>query len=135
MTNPSTDERLIIHVTEKLRKKLHIPELGPADLSGESFYRWYANSFTAQREKFILTTHVESLYSVVMHAEDINDGGLYLEKLLQNMRTALGTLAADDAFERMVGSKSVQVSLVKTFSKSMLQSMNREVDPGFWTVR
>jgi hypothetical protein len=58
---------LIINFTEKLRSKLHLPDLDPAEFSPAPYRVWYAKVFTAQRVQYILTANAASMFSVEVY--------------------------------------------------------------------
>lgn len=58
---------MIIHLTDKLRKKLKAGTLTNVEKETKPQLRWYGNVFTVKRVQYVLVTNAKSLYSVVMY--------------------------------------------------------------------
>jgi hypothetical protein len=115
---------LHIHLTEKLRDKLHFPDLGPADSVPALHHCWYAKVFTAQRVQYILTTNAACLFSVVMPGRGISDGDRYLKEFLRELREHLGALGMEVAYPTLVGDGPVTPGVVGAADRSVVQSVN-----------
>jgi len=115
---------VVIHLTEKLRKKLHVPMLESTPVETSAHLRWYANTFTAQRTQYLLATNAASLYSVVWYGRGFTENSAFIQHFLQR----LGDQMADDGlrliFERCISSHVNSVALLKTADRSVLGSMN-----------
>lgn len=115
---------MVLHFTEKLRKKLHVPELTQVDVSTPNHLRWYANLFTAQRVQYILTTNAASLFSVVIHGRGLTDSSDYIRQFLVELGGHLDDLELRVVHERVIRPNSGEVNLAKTADRSVLGSMN-----------
>ena len=115
---------MIFHFTNKLRKKLHIPELTQVDVATGKHLRWYANLFTAQRVQYILTTNAASLFSVVIYGRGLTDSGDYHRQFLSELRDHLEDLELRLVYERVIAPKAGEITLAKTADRSVLGSMN-----------
>ncbi len=119
---------MIVHFTDKLRKKLHIPELTTEEVRTGKHLRWYANLFTAQRVQYILTTNASSLFSVVIFGGGVTDDSLYLQRFLGELRDHLDDLDMLLIYDRVIAPKTGAITLAKTASRSVLGSMNDMVN-------
>jgi hypothetical protein len=115
---------LHIHLTKKLRDKLHIPDLGHAEPAPALHHCWYAKAFTAQRHQYILTAHAACLFCVVMPGRGISDGDRYLEAFLRELREQLGALGMEDVYPMLRGEGPVTPGIVGPEDRSMVQSVN-----------
>ena len=115
---------MIIHFTEKMRKKLHIPPLPATDMAIGPHLRWYAHLFTARRVQYILTTNAASLFSVVIYGRGITDDGDYIPQFLSALRDQLVDLDLQLVFERVIAPNTGEITLTKTSDRSVLGSMN-----------
>lgn len=126
---------VVIHLTEKLRRKLHILSLERAEVETSAHLRWYANAVTAQRKQYLLATNATSLYSVVWYGRGITDEDAFVQHLLQR----LGEQMTDDGlrliFERCIGPHVGGVALLKTADRSVLGSTNDMVQACKFTLR
>lgn len=115
---------MVVHFTEKLRKKLHLPGLSGVDVVAGKHLRWYGNVFTAQRAEYILTTNASSLLSVVMHGGGISDASTYVRRFLIELEAYLEDLGLSDILDRVIAPSTREIVLAKTTDRSVLGSMN-----------
>ena len=119
---------MVLHFTDKLRRKLHVPELTQVDVAAGKHLRWYANLFTAQRVQYILTTNAASLFSVVIYGRGITDDGDYIRQFLRELREHLEDLGLRLVYERVIALKTGEITFAKTANHSVLGSMNDMVN-------
>jgi hypothetical protein len=115
---------MIIRFTEKLSKKLKIGPITKVLRDPGPFLEWYANLFTANRTQFILVTEAKSLLSAVIYGRGVVDDNIFISHFLSFLREYLNEKGHRMIFERIIGPDSVQITLSKTVSKSILGSMN-----------
>ncbi|MFA6450013.1 MAG: hypothetical protein WCX65_11110 [bacterium] len=115
---------MIIHVTEKLNKKLKLGPLTKVDTQTGAHLRWCANLFTAQRVQYILTTNASSLFSVVMYGRGITDENEYLKQFLSFLGEHLAELNMRMFFDRIIAPNTGTFTFSKTSDRSVLGSMN-----------
>jgi hypothetical protein len=115
---------MIIHFTEKLRKKLHMPELDVTDVAVGPHLRWYAHVFTAQRVQYILTTNAASLFSVVIFGRGITDDSDYILRFLSELRDHCDDLGLRLVYERVIAPHTGRITVTKTSDRSVLGSIN-----------
>lgn len=115
---------MIIRFTEKLSKKLKIGPITKVLRDPGPFLEWYANLFTANRTQFILVTEAKSLLSVVIYGRGVVDDNVFISHFLSFLREYLDEKGHRLIFEQIIGPNSVQITLSKTVSKSILGSMN-----------
>lgn len=119
---------MIIHLTDKLRKKLKIDPLSRVEKETGAYLRWYANLFTINRFQYILVTNSSSLFSVVMHGRGISDINSFHSEFLSTLRDYLSELDMRMIFERVIAPDSGNITLSKTIDRSVLGSMKDMVD-------
>jgi Domain of unknown function (DUF6933) len=119
---------VLLHFTEKLRKKLRIPELTQVEVATGKHLRWYANLFTVQRVQYILTTNTAALFSVVIYGRGITDDADYIRQFLSELRDHLDNLELRLVYERVIAPRTGQITLAKTADRSVLGSMNDMVN-------
>lgn len=119
---------MILHLTNKLRLKLHLGELTATPACTGDHLRWYANMFRFGGKQYILTTNAATLYSVVTHGRGVTD----LNSHLRSFLTALHEQLVDDgmptAFMHSFLAQVTEVMAVKTADRSVLGSMNDMVN-------
>lgn len=115
---------MILHVTDKLRKKLHLPALQRVDESTGAHLRWYGNVFTADRAQYILTTNAASLFSVVVFGRGITDDSKYILRFLSALRDHMEDLDLQHIYQQAFVAGAGAVSFAKTIDRSVLGSMN-----------
>jgi hypothetical protein len=118
------EARMVIHVTGKLSKKLHIPGLPQGHIPAGPHLRWYANIFVANRTHYILTTNAASLFSVVMYGRGITDRSAYLNGLLSVLGEHLNGHGLRLIFERCILAHAGGYAFCATEDRSVLGSMN-----------
>ena len=115
---------MILHITEKLRKKLHIPPLPVvSDIVGPHL-RWYANLFYAERTQYVLTTNAASLFTVIMYGRGKTYDYAYLSSLRGDLESHLMELDLRPVWERCLNPGWGRVTWSKTVDRSVLGSMN-----------
>ncbi len=119
---------MVIHFTEKLRKKLHIPELTQVPVPAGNHLRWYANLFTAQQVQYILTTNAASLLSVVVCVQDLSEDNNYFRHFLSQLRDHLEDIELQLIYERVIEPGTDQITLAKTADPSVLASMTNMIN-------
>jgi len=125
---------VVIHLTEKLRRKLHVPPLGHTGVEAPAHLRWYAIVFTAQRTQYLLATNAASLYSVVWYGRGITDDSDFMLGFLQRLKEQMRGDGLGFIFERCIQPHGHSVSLLKTEDRSVLGSMNDMVTCSKYTL-
>ena len=110
--------------TEKLRNKLHLPDLGSAASPPTLHHCWYAKVFTAQRVQYILTANAACLFSVVIPGRGIADGERYLKEFLRELREHLKALGMEVAYPSLHGVGPLTHGVVGAADRSVVQSVN-----------
>jgi len=123
-----------IHLTEKLRSKLHLPEPGPTSSPPAIHHCWYAKVFTAQRVQYILTANAACLFSVVMPGRGITDGDRYLKEFLRELREHLEALGMAGVYPTLVGEGPVTPGVVAAGDRSVVQSVNNLASSATWWI-
>ena len=98
---------MIVRVSAKLGKKIHLTPPKSLPLDENPFADWSTHLFTADRTQYILITNTASLYSMVMFGRGITDDCQFLDRITSYM----GEFIRDDGFgfiyERLIVPSSV----------------------------
>ena len=115
---------MIIRVSAKLGKKIHVMPTQSLPLDANPFADWSAHIFTADRTQYILITNTASLYSMVMYGKGITNDSLFLQRAI----SLIGDVLKDDGhefiFERLVAPASSRVFFSKALNRTVTGSMN-----------
>ena len=115
---------MIVRVTAKLGKKIHLNPKKSLLADDNPFADWSTHLFTVERTQYILITNTASLYSMVMFGKGITEGGQFLSRITSNM----GEFIRDDGFgfiyERLIVPSMERVSFSRALNRSVTGSMN-----------
>ncbi|MBT7913138.1 hypothetical protein HN588_04430 [Candidatus Bathyarchaeota archaeon] len=115
---------MIIRVSAKLAKKIHLTPSQSLPADDNAFADWSTHLFTADRTQYILITNTASLYSMVMFGKGITNDGQFLDR----MTSYMGEFIRDDGFgfiyERLIVPSMERVSFSKALNRSVTGSMN-----------
>lgn len=122
---------MIIHLTEKLRKRLQLPPLpsavpfpaGAPDTRAHGALQWYGNTFETGGVTYILTTNAASLYSVVLAAGDLGDERAYVRAFLGALETQMKADGLAALYDEVIAPASGEVVLAKTADRKVLGTM------------
>ncbi len=115
---------MLIHITQKLQQKLHVPTVTVFPVAGEPHQRWYANLFRANRQQYILTTNAASLYTVVFYGRGITDGATYGRAFKEALEQQLLSDNLGGVYHCRIAPCLENLVFVKTADRSVLGSMN-----------
>jgi hypothetical protein len=115
---------MIIRVSAKLGKKIHLnpTETLPADEN--PFADWSAHLFTAERAQYILVTNTASLYSMVMFGKGIVNDGQFLDRVISSMSEFIRDDGHVFLYKRLIMPSTGLVRFSKALNKSVIGSMN-----------
>lgn len=115
---------MIIRVSAKLSKKIHLtPEKSlPADEN--PFADWSAHLFTADRTQYILITNTASLYSMVMFGRGIANDWQFLDRITSYMSEFIRDNGYEFIYERLIAPSMGNVAFSKALNRSVTGSMN-----------
>lgn len=119
---------MVIHITEKMNKKIKCGTAGIAETEVGAHLRWYANVFTARRAQYIVTTNAASLFSIVSYGRGVTDVNSYLKQFAGSLGEYLIALDMRMIFERVIMPNTGSVTFCKTADRSVLGSMNDMVN-------
>ena len=115
---------MIVRVSAKLGKKIHLSpdRVLPADES--PFADWSAHLFTADRTQYILISNTASLYSMVMFGRGITDDCRFLDRITSYMGEFIRADGHEFIFERLITPCLGRVRFSKALNRSVIGSMN-----------
>ena len=119
---------MIIHITNKVQKKLHVSLATAFPGQDDGYQRWYANLFRANRRQNILTTNAASLYSVVLPGQGITNAGAYQQALWPALEQQLKADSMPPIYQSHIAPYTDNMVFVKTANRSVLGSMNNMVE-------
>ena len=115
---------MILRVSAKLGKKIHVSPAKSLPADPNPFADWSANLFTADRVQYVLITNTPSLYSMVMYGRGMTDDGEFVSRVTSYM----GEFICDDGhvflFERLIAPSTARVAFSKSLNRSVTGSMN-----------
>jgi len=116
--------KMIIRLSAKLSKKIHISPAESLPANPNPFADWSAHLFTAERVQYILLTNTSSLYSMVMYGKGISHDSQFLSRITSYM----GEFLRDDGlaflFERLIAPSTARVAFSKALNRAVIGSMN-----------
>ena len=114
---------MIVRVTTKLAKKLHIApgKSLPADES--PFVDWSTHLFTVNRTQYILISNTASLYSMIMYGRGITNDWQFLDEVTSYIGEFLRDNGYEFIFERLIVPSLGSVTFSKTLNRSVTGSM------------
>ncbi len=114
---------MIIRVTAKLAKKLHIVpgESLPADEN--PFADWSSHLFTVDRTQYILISNTTSLYSMIMYGRGITNDWQFLDHITSYIGEFLRDNGYEFIFERLIVPSMGSVAFSKALNRSVTGSM------------
>lgn len=114
-----------IHLTKKLQKKLHLTSLGDSPVATSDFSCWYANVFTSYSRHYIITTHANSLFTIVQFGGGITSPEKYVNQFEDALIAYLADLGLAELYAQAVAKESpLKASVYNTSNKSVLGVMN-----------
>lgn len=115
---------MIVRVSAKLGKKIHVSPAKSLPADPSPFADWSTHLFTADRVQYILITNTPSLYSMVMYGRGITDDSQFLGRIANHM----GEFISDDGhtflFQRLIAPSAACVAFSKPLNRAVTGSMN-----------
>jgi len=115
---------MIIRLTTKLGKKIHVEPTVVLPADPNPFADWSARVFTVERAQYILVTNTVSLFSVIMHAKGIADDNAFLKNFVSMLREVAKKLGVAPLYDRFVAPGTSVVHYSKALGRSITASMN-----------
>ena len=138
---------MIVRVTAKLAKKIHVAPGQSLPADDNPFADWSTHLFSADRTQYILISNTASLYSMVMFGRGITHDGQFLDRITSYMSEFIRDNGYGFIYERLIMPSMGIVTFSKALNRSVTGSMNdlvflaktrlveREVSPydvSFW---
>ena len=118
---------MIFRLSQKLATKLKESNLPSLPLCNNPYADWSAHLFTADRTQYILIANTKSLYSVLIYAKGITDGGLFIDHALSAIREFMEHDRQTFIYQRFVAPASGGVRFCKALDRSTTGSINELV--------
>ena len=115
---------MVIHLTQKLAKKLHVTNLAASEGVTVPYAHWCANLFVANRAQYILTTNAASLFSVVIYGRGITNDREYVNQFVSALQEQVDAHGLQFVFKRVIVPTMSEIALAKASDRSVLGSMN-----------
>jgi hypothetical protein len=125
---------MVIHLTQKLAKKLHVTNLGAWEGVTAPYAHWCANLFVANRAQYILTTNAATLFSVVIYGRGITNGHDYVTQFRSALAEQVDAHEMQFVFKRVIVPTMSEIAFAKVPNRSVLGSMNDMVVNCKWSV-
>ena len=118
---------MIIRISAKLGKKIHISPGKALPTEPNPFADWSAHLFTADRAHYIIVTNTSSLYSIVMYGRGITDDSHFLNRITSYMSEFMRDDGHAFIFERLIAPSTARVAFSKPLNRAVTGSMNELV--------
>ncbi|PQO27594.1 hypothetical protein C5Y96_18885 [Blastopirellula marina] len=118
---------MIVRLTQKLGKKIHVSPTKSYPLDSNPLADWSAHLFTVARTQYILVTNTASLYSAVLYGRGISDDMRFLDRMLSTIREVMEEDGLSLVYQKLVAPSSATVVFSKAFSRSITGSMNDHI--------
>ena len=115
---------MILRVSGKLGKKIHVAPAESLPQDPNPFADWSAHLFTADRAQYILVTNTASLYSTLMFGKGITSGDAFIERTLNLLCQTLRSDGLGSMFDSRVAPAADEVSFSKALNRAVIGSMN-----------
>jgi uncharacterized protein DUF6933 len=118
---------MIIRVSAKLGKKIHLAPASCLPANANPLADWSAHLFTAERVQYLMLTNTAALYSMVMYGKGITDDC----RLLDSITSHMGQFMREDGqgllFTRLIAPSTAHVSFSKALNRAVTGSINELV--------
>ncbi len=115
---------MIVRVTAKLAKKIHIAPGQSLPADDNPFADWSTQLFSADRIQYILISNTASLYSMVMFGREITHDGQFLDRITSCMSEFIRDNGYGFIYERLIMPSVGHVTFSKALNRSVTGSMN-----------
>jgi len=115
---------MIVRVTAKLAKKIHIAPRESLPADENPFADWSTHLFSADRTQYILISNTASLYSMVIFGRGITHDGQFLDRITSYMSEFIRDNGYGFIYERLIMSSMGSVTFSKALNRSVTGSMN-----------
>ncbi|TGL65095.1 DUF6933 domain-containing protein [Leptospira jelokensis] len=114
---------MIIRFTKKVQDKFKWKQLKPiaeSNLSNE----WYVNQFTANRHKYYLATHAESLFSVIFRGVGIKTDGEFMDRMIEAWKNQVTNEGLETVVNNLLVPLTKEILITSTLNRRILGSMS-----------
>jgi len=116
---------MIIRLTDKLRRKLKVPQLTlRKNEDNNPFIDWTSHLFTADRTQYIIFANTFSLYSVVLYGRGIVDENAFIKRSLDTLREFMEDNHRGFLYKRLIAPHTNRIIFSKTTDRRVLGSLN-----------
>jgi len=115
---------MIFRLSQRLNKKIKAGQLSESPLHENPYADWSARLFTADRAQYILLSHTQSLYSVVMFGRGVTSDDLFIKRAMENLREFMTDDGLGLIFANFVAPAGSSFRFCKPLSRSVTGSMN-----------
>ena len=115
---------MIIRLTAKLAKRLHIPLQQALPSHDNPYLDWTATLFSADRVQYIMLTNATSLYTVVFYAKGLTSDDKFLRQSQHVLREHLTAVGFGFSYQRFIEPGFMNAALSKNNNRSHTASMN-----------
>lgn len=137
---------MILRLSQKLNSKIKAGKLSALAPDENPLADWSCHLFTVERTQYILLTNTKSLYSCCMPGRGISNSSAFISRALETIREFMVNDGYGQAFEKLVGPSSQNVTFAKALNRSVTGSMNdivqnakfqlaRQIPPGLLGTR
>jgi hypothetical protein len=115
---------MILRLSQKLCTKIKAGTLKAMPLDDNPYADWTCHLFAADRTQYILVSNTQSLYSCVLYARGITNGGVFIERVLSSLREFMEDDGQSFSYQKFVAPASSTVSFAKALNRKVTGSIN-----------
>lgn len=126
---------MIIRLTAKLGKKIHIQPENCLPLADDPLTDWSARLFTVKRVQYILFTNTACLYSIVFPGKGVADQPRFVNRSMTQLREFMRADGFAALYLKRIGHASGEVEFSKAMNRTVTGSMNDMVQSAEYQMR
>ena len=114
--------------TEKAAKRIHLPSLPAPEFNEYSIRDWSVAFFFVNRSPHFLVMSANTLLSCVFYGNGINDTTSFIKTLSHSLDDLFEAYGQELIFRNFVEPRSHETFYFKSFSKSLIASLNSNIN-------
>jgi hypothetical protein len=115
---------MVFRFTRAAQKKLKIGALAALAPAENLFYEWFVHVFHARRYRYFITTNAATLFTVIIPGAGVKDDSIYFDNIFDAIKLQMEDVSMEFIYRRLIATKTAEILLSTTNSKSILGSMN-----------
>jgi hypothetical protein len=125
---------MLFRLSAKLNTHLKRGRLRDRPVITNPFADWSAHLFLAKREKLMLVSNTQSLYSFVMYGHTLPNEGRFYERTMSYMRRFMENDGLEDIYERHVIPATNMREYAKALNRAVTGCMKEMIQTAIYSV-